>query len=357
MKSIAYFITSHGFGHASRACALMNAIYRIDTQTTFEIFTTVPEWFLADSLFCKWHLNKIETDVGLVQNSPFFIDHVSSIEAINAFYPLSDERISKIVERLTKNRNIATICDISPLGILAAKEANIPSFLIENFTWDWIYQQLGRGNQAYRNIASTLEIYYKQADYHIHLLPGCPTTSVVHASFGPIARTQVADISSTRKKLGVQSNKPYVYISLGGIESDFHISEDLIFNDFFIVCLTNTKNPIFGKHVLQLPHHSGFYTQDLLAASSLVVGKPGYSTVAELVIAGLPFFYIPRPDFPECQYLEKFVQENVAYRILNQDEFSSGEWVKHVPDYLGIKQEKPPDNETFQVAKYILDRI
>jgi hypothetical protein len=357
MRSIAYFITSHGFGHAARACALMNAIYHMDQQSVFEIFTSVPEWFLADSLNCNWHLNKMETDVGLVQSSPLFIDHVSSIETINSFYPLSEERILEVVKKLYESKSIASICDISPLGILAAKEMNIPSFLVENFTWDWIYQQLGRENQAYTNIASILKTYFKHADYHIHLVPGCPTTSLVHASFGPIARTQVADVSSIRRKLGFQGKKPYVYISLGGIESDFHIPENLISDDFFIVCLTNTKTPVIGKHVLQLPHHSGFHTQDLLTSSSLVVGKPGYSTVAELVLAGLPFFYLPRPDFPECQYLENYVQQNVAYLILNQNEFFSGEWLKHVPCYLGKKNQNPPENEIFQVAKYILDRI
>jgi hypothetical protein len=357
MKSIAFFITSHGFGHAARACALMNAIYRIDNDFSFEIFTSVPEWFLADSLICKWHLNKMVTDVGLVQRTPLFIDHVSSIEAINAFYPLTKVRIQKTVEALNKSRSIAALCDISPLGILAAKEMNIPSFLIENFTWDWIYQQLGKENHMYTNFANTLEAYFKLADYHIHLIPGCPSTGFVHASFGPIARTQISDIFSTRKDLGIPGNKPYVYISLGGIESDFHVPEELISDDFFVVCLTNTKTPITGRHVLQLPHHSEFHTQDLLAASSLVIGKPGYSTVAELVLAGLPFFYLPRPDFPECQYLENFVHENVTYRILDQDEFDTGNWVKYVPDYLGMKKENPPENEVFQVADFILDRI
>jgi hypothetical protein len=299
----------------------------------------------------------METDVGLVQRSPLFIDHVSSIEAINSFYPLTPKRILKTAKLLNESSSVAAICDISPLGILAAKEVNIPSFLIENFTWDWIYQQLGRENQAYTNIASTLESYFKQADYHIHLLPGCPTTSIVHASFGPIARTPISDISSIRKKLGVQDKKPYVYVSLGGIESDFHVPENLQSDDFLIICLTNTKTPIIGKHMLQLPHHSGFHTQDLLTASSLVVGKPGYSTVAELVLAGLPFFYIPRQDFPECQYLETYVRENVACRILNQEEFFSGGWIKYIPGYLGTKKENPPENKVFQVAEYILDRI
>lgn len=357
MKNIAFFITSHGFGHAARACALMNAIHQVDNQYIFEVITTVPDWFLTDSLTCRWHLHVLETDVGLIQRSPLLIDHNASIEALNAFYPLSEERVQRAANILDKTKCVACLCDISPLGILAAQKASIPSFLVENFTWDWIYQQLGIEQQEYLNIAKMLETSYLQANYNIHLIPGCPTNGKGFLNFGPIARTQIAGISSTRKALGIQNGKPYVYISLGGIQTDFDIPDELISGDFHIVCITNTKKPLTGEHILQLPHHSGFHTQDLLAASDLVIGKPGYSTVAELVLAGLPFFYLPRPDFPECQYLEKYIQDHVAFRKLDQDEFVSGEWVKYVPDYLGKKNENPPENEVFQVAQFIIDQI
>jgi hypothetical protein len=39
---IAYFISPHGFGHASRAAAVMEALYKIESSIRFEIFTTTP---------------------------------------------------------------------------------------------------------------------------------------------------------------------------------------------------------------------------------------------------------------------------------------------------------------------------
>ena len=47
---IAYFISPHGYGHAARASAVMDAIHDISPSLRFEIFTTVPQWFFEQSL-------------------------------------------------------------------------------------------------------------------------------------------------------------------------------------------------------------------------------------------------------------------------------------------------------------------
>ena len=45
----AFFVTSHGFGHASRASAVMDALSLRDPQARFEIFSGTPEWLFLDS--------------------------------------------------------------------------------------------------------------------------------------------------------------------------------------------------------------------------------------------------------------------------------------------------------------------
>jgi len=48
--TIAYFVTPHGLGHASRSAAVMEALGRREQDVAFEIVTTVPEWFFSQSL-------------------------------------------------------------------------------------------------------------------------------------------------------------------------------------------------------------------------------------------------------------------------------------------------------------------
>ncbi|HYQ61402.1 MAG TPA: hypothetical protein VEP29_10130, partial [Desulfatiglandales bacterium] len=47
---IACFISPHGYGHAARATAVMEALHHLDPEKEFEIFTEVPEWFFHHSL-------------------------------------------------------------------------------------------------------------------------------------------------------------------------------------------------------------------------------------------------------------------------------------------------------------------
>ena len=74
VKRIAYFVSPHGFGHAARAAAVMQAISEIDASVEFEIFTTVPSWFFQDSMSASFNCHAVLTDIGLVQKTAFQAD-------------------------------------------------------------------------------------------------------------------------------------------------------------------------------------------------------------------------------------------------------------------------------------------
>jgi hypothetical protein len=69
IKRIAYFVSPHGFGHAARAAAVMEALSEIDTGVQFEIFTTVPFWFFRDSTMAIGLLNSRICWILLPQNA------------------------------------------------------------------------------------------------------------------------------------------------------------------------------------------------------------------------------------------------------------------------------------------------
>jgi hypothetical protein len=69
LESIAYFISSHGFGHAARSAAVMQAIAEYDPSIQFEIFTAVPAWFFQDSLSTPFNYHHLLTDFGLAQKT------------------------------------------------------------------------------------------------------------------------------------------------------------------------------------------------------------------------------------------------------------------------------------------------
>jgi L-arabinokinase len=73
-------------------------------------------------------------------------------------------------------------------------------------------------------------------------------------------------------------------------------------------------------HVHDLPH------QDLVLAADLVLGKPGYGTVAEAIVARRPFVITPRGDFREFPVLARGIEENLPSARLTLEELVGGEW-------------------------------
>ena len=83
-----------------------------------------------------------------------------------------------------------------------------------------------------------------------------------------------------------------------------------------------------------LPHHTPVHHPDLVAAAEVVVGKLGYSTVAEAVGAGSRMLYVPRPGFRESAVLARYVGERLPAETIALAELESGAWVERLPRLL-----------------------
>ena len=88
---LAYFISPHGYGHAARAAAVMEAIHQRRPDTRFEVFTLVPAWFLADSLTAPFSYHPLLTDIGLVQKNSLIEDLPQTLRRLDDFLPFAPE--------------------------------------------------------------------------------------------------------------------------------------------------------------------------------------------------------------------------------------------------------------------------
>jgi hypothetical protein len=112
-----------------------------------------------------------------------------------------------------------------------------------------------------------------------------------------------------------------------------------------------------GRLVL-LPFHGPFFHPDLVAAADVVIGKLGYSTVAEVAGAGSALAYVSRPGFPESPVLERFVDERIAAREIELEAFEAGEWMPHVDALLAVGRPVPMRADgAVEAAALILARM
>ena len=85
-------ISAHGYGHATRAMAVMEALGRC-LPVHFEILTAVPPWLFAETLTVSHRLHAMTTDVGLKQHNPLVEDMPATLKALDDFYPLREASI------------------------------------------------------------------------------------------------------------------------------------------------------------------------------------------------------------------------------------------------------------------------
>ena len=163
---IAYFVSPHGFGHAARASAVITALQRQCDQFHFEIFTKMPTWFYTESGVMNFEYHDLLTDIGMVQKNALVEDVHQTVEALNSLLPFAPQLIDRLAGQLVEAGCRLVVCDIAPLGIAVAKAAGIPSVLIENFTWDWIYEVYIEQAPEIADHAAYLQALFDSADYH-----------------------------------------------------------------------------------------------------------------------------------------------------------------------------------------------
>ncbi len=272
-KRIAYFISPHGCGHAARAASVMEALAQIDASYYFDIFTTVPEWFFAQCNSFSFQYHELLTDIGLVQKTPFQEDLPATVQKLKKFLPFNQSRLAAVAEKIIHLKCKLVICDISPMGIRVAKAAGVPSVLIENFTWDWLYR--GYAAQELKKVIPYLQSIFAEATYRIQTQPICKYADSDFAA-GPACRKTKNPSRAIRLRLGLTDSCKMVVITAGGVPKNYGFIDKLKNQtEFHFVIPGASNSEDIQNNLILLPENSAYFHPDLINAADAVVGKVG----------------------------------------------------------------------------------
>jgi hypothetical protein len=308
--TIAYFVTPHGFGHAARAAAVMEALGRLDRQINFEIVTTIPEWFFTQSLSVPYRIRPVVCDVGFVQRDAIHEDLRATAVALERLWSGLGDKAAELIREWGDEPPRLVVSDISPMGLEVARRLDVPSVLVENFTWDWIYAAYFEQAPELRAFARRSAELSALATIHIQCSPMCePLAEATVVS--PVSRTSELDAAKTRRALGLDDadDRPLVLLTMGGLGWELELPD--LGESVLFATLGGGDRLSREGNLIRLPDRSPIYPPDLIRAADAVVGKLGYSTVAECYQAGSRMGFIRRPGFPESPVLEAFVRENL----------------------------------------------
>jgi predicted glycosyltransferase len=111
---------------------------------------------------------------------------------------------------------------------------------------------------------------------------------------------------------------------------------------------------VVKENLRLLPNRSDFFHPDLINASDAVIGKAGYSTIAEVYHAGVPFGYVTRSQFRESEALADYIKGNLNGIALGEDGFQDGDWIRYLPDLVSLPRiQRSGLNGAVHVARFI----
>ncbi len=305
---VAIYVTSHGFGHASRQAALVNEFIKFGIECV--ICSDRPR-FLFPQESGLVQFREIQPDTGMFQTTWKSPDVDKTIKVLKEFWADKDAFVAQEKDFMTSQKIAFAVVDVPILPIIAANELDIPVYAITNFDWHFNYRgmPLVKEDNEFKVILNEIEDIYSRLDKSYILPFSIPESVKVLANpvkFGNLVK--IKDYS--REELCVSYNIPkdkiIVLISFGGILSDISYFNNLTQDDRYFF-LTNADIEV-RSNVKILARDVDFST--LISACDVVITKVGYSTLAEVSSNGTYLCYATRDDFPEDDAL---VSELVHY--------------------------------------------
>ena len=357
MTASAFFITPHGFGHAARAAAVMAAIHARRPDVHFHLFTLTPEWFFRESLGGPFTYHATAADVGLAQTTPLRVDLDATVRQLDALLPPRAEQVAGLAAQVRALDCRLVLCDVAALGIAVAQAAGLPSMLIENFTWDWIYAGYFDAAPALRPHAAAFQALYASADYHIQTTPVCaPTPRAALTTTAPVARQPRECVLAVRRRLGLPARTKAVLLTMGGFQRRYAFLDRLrAYRGVWFVIPGGGQRWEQDDNLVWLPHHSPIHHPDLVNSCDAVIGKLGYSTLAEVYHAGVPYGFIRRSGFRESDVLADYAAARMVSTEVPEADFESGDWGAFLPRLLELPRwAAGQPNGADQVAEFIL---
>ncbi len=324
---VASYISGHGLGHASRAVELIDELARRRADWAFVVRTAAARWFF-DARAPGLAVQPKEVDTGVVQIDTLRIDEQQTVGSAAAFYRTFDDRVDEEARWLEAIGASLVVGDIPPLAFAGASRAGVPAVAIGNFTWDWIYASYPAFATGAPGVVPAIRRAYAQATLALRLpLHGGFDAMRAVRDLPFIARTSARDPRDTRRRLGLDGDRPVVLASFGAYGAPLPF--DALARDPDLAVVWAEREP-----------PAGLKYEDLVAAADVVVSKPGYGIVSECAANDTALLYTSRGRFIEYDLFVVGMPAFVRCRFLPQEDLLAGRWREAVEAVLA--QPAPP---------------
>lgn len=360
-QPILYFaITSHGFGHVVRSASIIAKIKEIYPDLTVIITTTAPRWLLDSYIKSDFVHRPRSFDIGVIQSDSLTMNKEATLNQLQAIFKKQNSIIASEVNYLKTNQVNLILADIPFLLPVIGKKANIPTWLISNFGWDFIYRSWGDNLIELTEISEWISNCYQQSDLLFRLPMGEEMSNFPNIKdVGLTGGDPYFDETHLRVKFNLNYPKENtILLTFGGLglkTIPYHNLQQ--FPNYQFITFDQQAPDLSNLVKIR---DQNYRPVDFMPLCCKVISKPGYSTFAEALKLDLPIISLTREDFAEAPILLKNIQDYSEHLIISPEEFELGNW-----DFITKNLQQPRTNlkldkngnETIAqaVVKYSLD--
>jgi L-arabinokinase len=314
---ILFYVSGHGFGHATRTRAVIDALRDRRPNIPVAVRSLAPDWLFPDIEFQSVRIDPpvFETAGGLS------VDTAASAKAVREFASTLPDLVRNEASWVRSANVRAIFADIPFAAGFIGEAAGVPVIAGGNFLWNWILE----GEPGIEVIAEgyskcRLALRYPLShDEGWEVFPRSEQVPLV---------TPRSERSRTviRTELGLGDSGPPVVLIAGRAALDDSGRQRL-------------RESCPGFRFLngrELPNY-----HDLVRASDAVVSKAGYSIVAECIAEGKPLLYPPRSGFREEDMLLARAARLLRMAPIEEEAWRAGEWGEGLRRLLALPE--PPD--------------
>jgi L-arabinokinase len=344
--TIAFYISGHGFGHASRSIEVINAL--VDRQPGLRVIirSEVAPWLVSRTARPGVQLVPVQCDTGVVQADSLNLAEPATLTRARAFMSGFSERVATEAAWLRQAGTSLVVADIPALGIAAAHTAGVPGIALGNFTWDWIYA----GYDGSADLVDMIGDVYRRTTLALRLpmwggFATMPT--VIDVPF--VARRSARPPAEIRRRLGLPAGERLALVSFGGYGVDGLDVAALRRLDGYRALLPGDVDE-------SAMYEQGLRYEDLVRAVDVVVSKPGYGIVSECLANDTALLYTSRGHFVEYDVLVAAMPRFLRSAFIDQADLFAGRWAPHLDALLAqaAPPEQPPTNGAEVAALRIL---
>lgn len=369
MPVVVFYVSVHGLGHVSRCAEVVNALRDQQPDAHVVLLSDAPAWFIDSAIHSPIDRERVAPDTGIVQIDSLRIDEEETARSAARFYSRFAERVEREAARLTQLGASVVVGDAPPLAFAAADAAHVPSILLANFTWDWIYAAYDTFERLAPGVIACIRDAYAQADsaLRLPLWDGFTSVRAPIRDIPLIARRSRLGRDQARAQLAIDTRGPVVLASFG--RYGLHVPYEQIIqrDDLTIIVgkdvdgtsrgaedMLGARGRLIGLSATDLAQR-GLRYEDLVAAADVVVSKPGYGIVSECAANDTALLYARRGSFIEQELLIREMPRVVRARAIAIDRLLDGDWRDDIDAVLmQPRPHSPPDVNGAEVAAHAI---